>query len=115
SGDVGRIAGHIGARADDVVELAGRWALHPRVESALDRVLERLSGDWLVRGWREPEAAADRELVRLSIGRARWKRLRDLGHELERRRTCLVGVVEELCAGRVQELRRRRDVRQSRI
>ena len=39
-----------------------------------------------------------------SVGRARRQRLGDLGHELRSRETRLVGVVEQLCASRIQKL-----------
>ena len=115
SRDVSGFAGHVGAGADDVGGPAGGGALHCRVEGALDRVLERLGGDPLGRRRREPKAAADRERVGLAVGRARRQRLRDLGHELGPRQPGLVGVVEELRAGRVQHLPQQRLVGQRRI
>ena len=101
-----RLAGHVGARPDNVGELVGDRALHCRAEGALDRGLERLRGDPLGRRRREPEAGADRERVALAVGRACRQRLRDLGHELGPRQPPAVGVVEQVRAGRVQQLPR---------
>ena len=51
----------------DIGELVRERRLHRRVERSLDRVLERLRGDGLVRRRREAKAAADRERVALPV------------------------------------------------
>ena len=79
-------------------------AVHPGVQRALDRVLERLRGDRLVGGWREAKAGADLERVGRAVGRAGRQRLGDLGRQLRARGAGLVGVVHELRAGRVEKL-----------
>ena len=98
------------ARSDDVRREAQprRFGVPARRElrrqGALDRVPERLGGDHLAGGRREPEAGPDAERVRPAVARDGRHRGGDLGPQHAAGGPGCVRVVQEVRAGGVGEL-----------